>query len=90
MKQLPHYGPKQPRIQTEVLGHSLVRSLVRSHCSLVRLLRTARFACALHCAHSLAHFAHSLARVTVNDWMAILSVFFPIFDHSADEEPIWA
>ena len=23
-----HYGPKQPRIQTGVLGHSLVRSLV--------------------------------------------------------------
>ena len=47
-----HYGRKLPRIQTEVLGHSLVRSLVRSHCSLVR---------------SLAHFAHSLARGTVND-----------------------
>ena len=31
---------------------------------------------------SLAHFAHSLARGTVNDWMAILSVFFSIFDHS--------
>ena len=27
-------------------------------------------------ARSLAHFAHSLARGTVNDWMAILSVFF--------------
>ena len=26
--------------------------------------------------------AHSLARGTVNDWMAILSVFFSIFDHS--------
>ena len=25
---------------------------------------------------SLAHFAHSLARGTLNDWMAILSVFF--------------
>ena len=45
----------------KVLGHSLVHSLVRSHHSLVR---------------SLAHFAHSLARGTVNDWMAILSVFF--------------
>ena len=45
----------------------LVRSLVRSHRSLVR---------------SLAHFAHSLARGTVNDWMVILSVFFSIFDHS--------
>ena len=30
-----------------------------------------------------AHFAHSLARGTVNDWIAILSVFFSIFDHSA-------
>ena len=30
-----HYGPEQPRIQTEVIGHSLVRSLVRSHRSLV-------------------------------------------------------
>ena len=29
---------------------------------------------------SLAHFAHSLARGTVNDWMAILSVFFSIFE----------
>ena len=32
---------------------------------------------------SLAHFAHSIARGTVNDWMAIMSVFFSIFDHSA-------
>ena len=32
---------------------------------------------------SLAHFAHSLARGTVNDWMAILSVCFSIIDHSA-------
>ena len=31
---------------------------------------------------SLAHFAHSLARGTVNDWLAVLSVFFSIFDHS--------
>ena len=30
----------------------------------------------------LAHFAHSLARGTVNNWMAILPVFFSIFDHS--------
>ena len=34
-KRRVHYGRKQPRIQTEVLGHSLVRSLVRSHRSLV-------------------------------------------------------
>ena len=31
----------------------------------------------------LARFAHSLARETVNDWTAVLSVFFCIFDHSA-------
>ena len=43
------------------LGHSLVRSLVRSHRSLVRLLRTARFARALRCAHS---FARSLPSLT--------------------------
>ena len=35
-----------------VLGHSLLRLLVRSQRSLIRLLRTARFARALHCAHS--------------------------------------
>ena len=35
-----HCGPDQPRIQTEILGHSLVHSLVRLHCSLVCLLRT--------------------------------------------------
>ena len=32
---------------------------------------------------SLAHFGHSLARGKVNYKMAILSVFFSIFDHSA-------
>ena len=31
---------------------------------------------------SLAHFAHSLARGKVIDYIAILSVFFSIFDHS--------
>ena len=54
-----HCGPEQPRIQTEVLGHSLVHSLVRWHRSLVRFLRTARFARAFRCARSLAHFAPS-------------------------------
>ena len=56
-----HCGLEQPRLQAEVLGHSLVRSLVRSHSSLVRLLRTARFARALCCAHS---FACSLTSLT--------------------------
>ena len=61
-----HCGLEQTRIETKVMGHSLVRSRIRSHRSLVRLLRTARFARALRCAHSLAHFAHSLARGKVN------------------------
>ena len=43
-----------------LLGHSLLRSLVLSHRSLIRLLRTARRARALRCAHkfarSLTHF----------------------------------
>ena len=37
---------------------------------------------------SLAHFAHFLARGIVNDWMAILSVFFSIFDHSVRAKSI--
>ena len=57
---LPHYCYSEPRkIGTLVLGHSLVRSLIRPHRSLICLLRTARFAHALHCAHS---FVRSLAR----------------------------
>ena len=32
---------------------------------------------------SIAHFAHSLACGTVNDWIAIYSVFFSILAHSA-------
>ena len=40
-----------------------------------RLLLTARFARALRCAHSFARL------LVAHDWMAILSVFFLIFDH---------
>ena len=36
-----HWGLEQTRIETWVLGHSLVRSLIRSHRSLIRWLRTA-------------------------------------------------
>ena len=42
------------------------RSSVRSHRSLVRLLRTTCLARALRCVRSLAHFAHSLAHENVN------------------------
>ena len=48
-----------------VLGHSLLRSLVRSHRSLIRLLRTARCARALRCTHS---FARSLTRSLRSSW----------------------
>ena len=48
-----HYGPEQPRIQTEVLGHSLIHSLVCLHRSLICSQRS------LICL--LAHFAHSQA-----------------------------
>ena len=74
-----HCGLEQTRIETQVLGHLLVRLLVRSHCSLVRLLRTAHSLrsraplCSLVC--FLAHFAHSLVRGTVNDLMAIYYFF---------------
>merc|ERR1712136_322498 len=74
-----HYGRKQPRIQTEVLGHSLVRSLVPSHRSLVRLLRTARFARALRCAHSFARsltsLTHSLVIKGIIRWLFCLCFF---------------
>ena len=43
-------GSKEPRIQT--FGHSLVLSLIRSHRTLIRLLRTA---CLLACSTALTH-----------------------------------
>ena len=52
-----HCGPQQPRIQTEVLG----QSLIRSHRSLVSLLRIARFVCA----HSFALFACFICSLTL-------------------------
>ena len=55
-----HYGLEQAKIQTAVLGHLLVRSLVRSHRSLIRLLRPACFTHALCCAHSFVSTAHTL------------------------------
>ena len=83
-----HYGRKQPRIQTEILGHSLVRSLIRSHRSIFRLLRTARFARALRCAHSFARsltlLTPSLVRKGMIRWLFILC-FLSIFDHSGGE-----
>ena len=63
-----YIGSKQPRIGSEVLGHSLVRSLIRSHCSLIRLIRAACFARALCSAHLFTRsLTHSQARGKVND-----------------------
>ena len=55
-----HCGLKQTRIEMKVLGHSLVRLLVRSHRSLVHLLRTALFARTLRFAHSFFRLLTSL------------------------------
>ena len=62
---------------------SFARSLAPLTCSLAPdcSLRSRPPLRSLIC--SLAHFAHFLACGTVNGWMAILSVFFSIFDHSA-------
>ena len=48
-----------------VLGHSLVRSLVRSHCPLICSLCTAHFARTLRCAHL---FVRSLTRLLPSSW----------------------
>ena len=81
-----HCGPEQPKIQTKKLGHSLVPSLIHLHHSLVELARPCWLCsrsplCSL--VRSLAYFAHSQVCGTVNDWMAIYSVFFSILVHSA-------
>ena len=61
-----HCGTEQPRIQTEVLGHSLHRSLVHLHHSLVCFFRPAHFARALRCAHL---FARSLTPLLERKWI---------------------
>ena len=65
-----------------VLGHSLVRLLVRSHCSLICLLCTACFARALHCTHL---FACSLTLLTPKlvGKCVILSQNYLILNYSA-------
>ena len=61
----------------------LARPFARLLTPLARLLA---LDCSLHSRpplHSLVRsLARSLARGTMNDWMAILPVFFSIFDHS--------
>ena len=55
-----HYGSAQTRIQMSVQGHSLVPSLIHLHCSLICLLRTARFTRALRFAYLFARFTPEL------------------------------
>ena len=66
-----HCGPEQPRIQTEVLGHSLVHLLVR---------------CAHSFARSLTSLTRSLVGKWLIRWLFYLW-FFSIFDHSALDVP---
>ena len=49
-----HYGSEQRGIETKVLGHSLVPSLICLHRSLICLLCPACFVCTLPCVHSYA------------------------------------
>ena len=67
-----HYGRKQPRIQTALLGHSLVHSLVGSHPLLVHLLCPTRFARALY---SLTSLTPSLVAQWMIGWLFILCFF---------------
>ena len=77
-----HSDPKLIEIASLVMGHSLVRSLVRSHRSPVRLLRTARFARALRCAHS---FARSLTHSLPSSWESVILMSHnqAVLNHSA-------
>ena len=84
-----------------VLGHSLVRSLVRSHRSLIRLLRTGRFARALRCAHSLACFAFASMEISLEHTLCrvcslrssickkiVFDFFFFFFAFASTEVPL--
>ena len=86
-----HYGLKQPKRQDCSTG-PLARPFARLLATLTRSLATD---CSLRSrpplrsfVRSLAHFAHFLTRGKKNDWMAILSVFFSIFDHSESCSPV--
>ena len=80
-----HSDPELIEIPTLVMGHSLVRSLVCSHRSLTRLLRTVRFARALRCAHL---FARSLTHLLLSSWDSaiFLSSFQGVLNHCANRE----
>ena len=65
----------------DVLGHSLVRLLVRLHRSLVALFRTTRFARVLHCAHLFTRLLTSLRRL----FILCFFLFWTIVDESVPE-----
>ena len=62
------------------MGHSLIRSLIPSHRSLIRSLRTAHFDRALRCAHS---FARLLTHSLLSSWESgiFLSTFQSVLNH---------
>ena len=69
---LMHCGPEQPKIQSEELNHSSsVCSFARTAHLFAGSALLASLVRSTVLTRSLAHFAHSLARGTVNDWMAI-------------------
>ena len=64
----PTFGRMTMKSTRRVLGQSLLHSFVRSHRSFIYLLRTARFARALRCAHSSARsLAHSVSGAHGNE-----------------------
>ena len=84
-----HSGPNDAGIDSLSTG-PLTRPFARSLALLTHLLTPD---CSLRSrpllrslVRSLAHFAHSLACGEMIDYLAILSVFFSIFDHSALRE----
>ena len=80
MSSNPHALWSRTAKNTDWSKEPLVCLLICSHRPRVCLLCPARFACALRSLVCLlAHFAHSLARGTVSDWMAFFSWFFFIF-----------
>ena len=84
-----HCGPEKSRIQYWVTRLS-VRSFARTAHSFACSALLASLACSAACTRLLSCFTNSLACGTVNDWMAILSVFFSILAHSVSvDERFW-
>ena len=69
-KSVRHYGLEQPKVQTAVLGHSLVRSLAPLNRSLAPRTR------------SLARSLRPLPRSWESELLDGYFVFFSIFNHS--------